>query len=75
MERLLLIHDIITRLIGGLYLAPIDKAKTRRILDIGTGTGVCKWHICMSQSETQSLAAYSPKKGPSPSPMTFPKPP
>jgi hypothetical protein len=31
-----------TRLIGGLYTAPIDKAKTRRILDIGTGTGVCK---------------------------------
>lgn len=42
MERLLLLHDILTRLIGGLYLAPLDKAKTKRILDIGTGTGVCK---------------------------------
>ncbi len=43
MERLLLLHDILTRLAGGLYLAPLDKAKTKRILDIGTGTGVCKW--------------------------------
>lgn len=42
MERLLLLHDIMTRLIGGLYVAPVDKTKTRRILDIGTGTGVCK---------------------------------
>lgn len=42
MERLLLLHDIMTRLIGGLYVAPVDKAKTRRILDIGTGTGVCE---------------------------------
>ncbi len=42
MERLLLLHDIVTRLIGGLYLAPVDRAKTKRILDIGTGTGVCE---------------------------------
>lgn len=42
MNRLLLLHDIMTRLIGGLYMAPVDKAKTKRILDIGTGTGVCK---------------------------------
>ncbi|KAK3334231.1 methyltransferase domain-containing protein [Cercophora scortea] len=43
MERLLLLHEIMTRTIGGLYLAPIDKEKTHRILDIGTGTGI--WAI------------------------------
>ena len=42
MDRLLLIHDIVNRVTGGLYLAPIDKDKTKRILDIGTGSGVCK---------------------------------
>lgn len=42
MDRLLLMHDIVTHTIGGLYLAPIDPAKTQRILDIGTGTGICK---------------------------------
>lgn len=41
MDRLLLIHEIITRSIGGLYLAPLDKDTTKRILDIGTGSGVC----------------------------------
>ena len=41
MERLLLLHEIMTRVIGGLYLAPVDKTKTRRILDIGTGNGIC----------------------------------
>lgn len=42
MERLILIHEIITRSIGGLYLAPIDSDKTKRILDVGTGSGICK---------------------------------
>jgi methylase of polypeptide subunit release factors len=50
MDRLLLLHNIMTRLIGGLYLSPIDKAKTRRILDIGTGTGVCKQTLCPERS-------------------------
>ncbi|SPN99151.1 related to methyltransferase [Cephalotrichum gorgonifer] len=39
MDRLLLIHEIITLAIGGLYLAPIEAEKMTRILDIGTGTG------------------------------------
>lgn len=41
MDRLLLIHDLITHMLGGLYKAPIDKDKTKRILDLGTGTGIC----------------------------------
>jgi len=41
-ERLFLLHEIMTRTIGGLYLAPIDKDSSHRILDIGTGTGICK---------------------------------
>ncbi|KAL2153801.1 hypothetical protein VTH82DRAFT_4956 [Thermothelomyces myriococcoides] len=40
MERLTLIHTVMTRLIGGLYTAPVDKSKVRRILDIGTGNGI-----------------------------------
>ncbi|KAK3899987.1 S-adenosyl-L-methionine-dependent methyltransferase [Staphylotrichum tortipilum] len=47
MNRLLLLHDIMTRLIGGFYMAPVDKAKTKRILDIGTGTGI--WPICIAE--------------------------
>lgn len=42
MDRLVLLHNVMTRLVGGLYAAPIDKEKTRRILDIGTGNGACK---------------------------------
>ena len=41
-ERLLLLNEIMTRAIGGLYLAPLEKEKIHRILDIGTGTGICK---------------------------------
>ncbi|KAL6410877.1 methyltransferase type 11 [Ilyonectria robusta] len=48
MDRLLLIHDIITKLIGGLYLAPIDKTKTHRVLDIGTGTGI--WAVSIADA-------------------------
>ncbi|KAK4155427.1 S-adenosyl-L-methionine-dependent methyltransferase [Chaetomidium leptoderma] len=53
MDRLLLIHDMITRLIGGLYSAPIDKAKTRRILDIGTGTGI--WAISIADDFPEAI--------------------
>lgn len=48
MDRLLLIHEIITLSIGALYLAPLEKAATKRILDIGTGSGVCT--ICPSNA-------------------------
>ncbi|KAL2165080.1 hypothetical protein VTH06DRAFT_376 [Thermothelomyces fergusii] len=46
MERLTLLHNIMTRLVGGLYAAPIDKSKTHRILDIGTGNGI--WAISIA---------------------------
>lgn len=32
---------------GKLYLAPIDEDKVQNILDIGTGTGTCRW-ICVA---------------------------
>lgn len=41
MDRLDLMHEVFTRAVGGLHLAPIDVTKTRRVLDMGTGTGVC----------------------------------
>ena len=42
LERLDLTHTLITVGTGEqLYHAPIDEAKISRILDIGTGTGIC----------------------------------
>jgi methylase of polypeptide subunit release factors len=54
MERLDLIHILMIK--GSddkLYHAPIEKGKVHRILDIGTGTGVC---MCVIQ---QFLEHYS----------------
>jgi 16S rRNA G527 N7-methylase RsmG len=35
-------HLLMVKGIGDkLYLAPIEEKKTNRILDIGTGTGIC----------------------------------
>jgi len=41
-ERLDLMHILLTKVLDGkLYLAPVDLTKAERVLDIGTGTGVC----------------------------------
>ncbi|KAK1689659.1 S-adenosyl-L-methionine-dependent methyltransferase [Colletotrichum godetiae] len=40
-ERLDMCHGLMVKAIGSkLYLAPLDKSKVRKILDIGTGTGL-----------------------------------
>lgn len=36
-------HELIVRLMGNrLFLAPLERPKVHRILDIGSGTGKCK---------------------------------
>ncbi|KAK1759142.1 secondary metabolism regulator LAE1 [Echria macrotheca] len=41
MDRLDLMHEVFTRALGRqLHLAPIDLARTHRVLDMGTGTGI-----------------------------------
>lgn len=39
--RLDLTHLLITKTIGDLFLCPIDTDQIRRVLDMGTGTGIC----------------------------------
>lgn len=42
LDRLDLAHKMMLKTLSGrLYLAPLEKDKVRRILDIGTGTGMC----------------------------------
>ncbi|KAK2004877.1 TAM domain methyltransferase [Colletotrichum falcatum] len=43
MDRLDLSHSMVVKTTGDLFLAPVDKDKTHRILDVGTGTGI--WAI------------------------------
>lgn len=52
LERLDLTHHVITLLLGGeLFLAPLDQP--RRVLDIGTGTGL--WAIEMADRFPRAL--------------------
>lgn len=53
MDRLLILHTIVTTAQGGLYLAPIDTERPQRILDIGTGNGV--WAIEMGDNLPNSI--------------------
>lgn len=44
MDRLDFNHMLMTKAIGNkLFLAPIDAGKVHNVLDIGTGTGICKF--------------------------------
>jgi hypothetical protein len=56
MDRLDLNHTLMTKVIGNkLYLAPIAEKAVQRILDIGTGTGICKQAKTRNQSQSNVL--------------------
>lgn len=49
LDRLDFNHTLIVKLISygeKLFLAPVQQEKTHRILDIGTGTGICRSRAC-----------------------------
>ena len=44
LDRLDYLNEILHMVVGDkLFLAPIDPSKVHRVLDVGTGTGVCMW--------------------------------
>ena len=54
-SRLDLMHHIFRMMLdGALYVAPISK-DTQRILDVGTGTGICKFWFLGAQNRTRIL--------------------
>lgn len=60
MDRLLIMHTVITMAIGSLYSAPVDMEKPQRILDIGTGNGV--WAIEIADQFPNSTVGARPRR-------------
>ncbi|KAI8284289.1 Secondary metabolism regulator LAE1 [Colletotrichum sp. SAR 10_98] len=59
-DRLDMAHALITRVIGNkLYLAPVETPKVHRILDIGTGTGICKQTRFKQDPKYEALTLYN----------------
>lgn len=51
MERLDFVHTLQVKTIGNrLFLAPVEEDKIQRILDVGTGTGICMVHQQLSNN-------------------------
>ena len=43
LERLDVLHLVMVMIVGEkFFLAPIDEIKVQKVLDIGTGTGICE---------------------------------
>ncbi|KAL0943553.1 umta methyltransferase family protein [Colletotrichum truncatum] len=57
MERLDIVHAMVVKAIGNrLFLAPLEKEKVHRILDVGTGTGI--WAIEMADVFPNTEASF-----------------
>lgn len=56
MERLDLTHAMMVKCLGGrLFLSPLEEHKLAKVIDLGTGTGICKWRIgCLHYLDTNS---------------------
>lgn len=59
MERLDMTHAMMVKAIKNrLFLAPLEKEKIQQILDVGTGTGICKARVLFLYSR-RSLAGLT----------------
>lgn len=59
-DRLDVVHHIMVRSMKGkIYLAPINEDKVQNILDVGTGTGSCKWRTMRAVATAWVLSLKS----------------